>query len=442
MPLSIVIVGCGLGGLAAAHCLTNAGHQVTVFEADTTAGEIGAGLQVSPNVSRLLWKWGFRHELEQVAVRPSAATWRRYDTGELIGSISTKDIEEENGFPFYNVHRGDLYGILHRAVVHRAVIRTNSAVVLVKPGKGLDQEASQNPEECRPSIVLANGEEVYADLVIGADGVKSVTRQCLLQAFPDPPKPDSISSAYRAVVPTNKLVDDPLLKQFVENPEVTCWMGPGSNVVGYCISAKKEYNLVFSSSSSQEHFAQNVWSMPGDVEQLKRDFIQWEPRILRIIKLIPSALKWKIVDRPVFESWVHPSGSVVLLGDACHSILPYGGQGAAMAIEDGAVLGNLLSRVTSSEQVPSVLLAYESLRKGRCSRAHADARRNEVIFHLPDGPEQESRDSELRRTLLRHDTSEVETTERKAWAEKMKNRDQFGYDADEEVERWWKEHGR
>lgn len=77
MPLSIVIVGCGLGGLAAAHCLTKAGHQVTVFEADRTAGEIGAGLQVSPNVSRLLWRWGFRHELEQVAVSPSAATWRR-----------------------------------------------------------------------------------------------------------------------------------------------------------------------------------------------------------------------------------------------------------------------------------------------------------------------------------------------------------------------------
>jgi hypothetical protein len=164
---------------------------------------------------------------------------------------------------------------------------------------------------------------------------------------------------------------------------------------------------------------------------------------------------------------------VVLLGDACHSILVnfesytyeiiliriyiairwagccHGGKwqpdgpsflaDILLQIEDGAVLGNLLSRITSSEQVPSVVLTYESLRKGRCSRAHADARRNGVLFHLPDGPEQESRDRELRQILLRHDMSDAEATERNRWAEKMKNRDQFGYDADEEVERWWKE---
>lgn len=113
-----------------------------------------------------------------------------------------------------------------------------------------------------------------------------------------------------------------------------------------------------------------------------------------------------------------------------------------LQIEDGAVLGNLLSHITSSDQVPPMLLAYESLRKGRCSRAHADARRNKVLFHLPDGPEQESRDRELRQTLLRLDMSEAGATERKRWAEKMKNLDQFGYDADEEVERWWKENRR
>ncbi|KAJ7479889.1 hypothetical protein FB451DRAFT_1086455 [Mycena latifolia] len=417
LKLSIVVVGCGLGGLAAALCLTQAGHRVTVYEAASEAAEIGAGIQVPPNVSRLLREWGLQPELERIAVKPRAATWRRYDDGVLIGKLDATTLEREYGIAHYNVHRGELYQIMYNAIASIASIKTSSRVVSVRKGEPERYEDGKNIR-LRPSVILADGREISADLVVGADGVKSVTRASVCN--------DSISgltpsSAYRAIIPTHDMLQDPQLKELVEEAHVTCWMGPRRNIVGYCISGGAGYNLVLSCPSSPNDMEPESWSVPAQVEAIRTDYIGWEPKVQKLIDLIPSTSRWKLVDRPVLNNWVHASG-IVLIGDACHPLLPYGGQGAAMAIEDAAVLAQLLSNLTTHTQIPRILDAYMEIRKPRCIRIGEISRQNGIMFHLPDGPEQVERDSRLSKIGGDDD--------------KHNHQEQFVYDVQAEVQGW------
>lgn len=170
---------------------------------------------------------------------------------------------------------------------------------------------------------------------------------------------------------------------------------------------------------------------------MRADFSDFEPRVQRLLSHVTSTLKWRLMDRQPLQSWIHPSHRVVLLGDACHPMLPYRAQGAAMAIEDAAVLGNIFSRLTDSQQIPGFLQSYQSLRLSRTAETQMSSRLNQKIFHLPDGEEQRKRDDEMREAM-RGGTSEGNSNQ---WADQTKSRALFGYDADEVVNRWWKESG-
>ncbi|KAJ6602652.1 FAD/NAD-P-binding domain-containing protein [Mycena vulgaris] len=409
LKLTIVIVGCGLGGLAAALCFGQAGHQVTVYEAASEAAEIGAGIQVPPNVSRLLRELGLQQELERVAVKPRAASWRRYDTGMLIGTLDASTIEKQYGVPHYNVHvryylpllpiaEKELHRIMYNATAGIATIETGCRVTTVK-APALDKCEEANNLQLRPSIILSDGRMIFADLVVGADGVKSVTRDTVCN---DKVTGLPTNSAYRAIVPTHEMVQDPQLKVLVEEAHVTCWMGPGRNIVGYCISGGAGYNLVFSCPSSSNDLGSESWSVPADVDMIRNDYVGWEPSIQKLIDLVSSTSKWKLVDRPVLNEWVHKSG-IVLIGDACHPLLPYGGQGAAMAI-------------------PRMLDGYMEIRKARCARIGEISRQNGKMFHLPDGPEQVARDYSLSKI---------------GDSDKHNHQEQFMYDVHAEVQRWF-----
>ncbi|KAJ6602645.1 hypothetical protein DFH09DRAFT_1125275 [Mycena vulgaris] len=417
LKLTIVIVGCGLGGLAAALCFGQAGHQVTVYEAASEAAEIGAGIQVPPNVSRLLREWGLQQELERIAVKPRAASWRRYDNGVLIGSLDASTFEKQYGIAHYNVHRGELHRIMYNATTGIVNIETGCRVTAVK-APALEQCEEGIDLQLRPSIILSDGREIFADLVVGADGVKSVTRDTVCN---DKVTGLPTNSAYRAIVPTHEMVQDPQLKVLVEEAHVTCWMGPGRNIVGYCISGGAGYNLVFSCPSSPNDLGSESWSVPAEVDMIRNDYVGWEPSIQKLIDLISSTSKWKLVDRPVLNEWVHKSG-IVLIGDACHPLLPYGGQGAAMAIEDAAVLARLLSNATTHSQIPRMLDGYMEIRKARCARIGEISRQNGKMFHLPDGPEQVARDSSLSKI---------------GDSDKHNHQEQFMYDVHAEVQKWF-----
>lgn len=219
LRLHIIIVGCGLGGLAAAHCLSQAGHKVTLFETASAIGEVGAGIQVSPNVSRLLRRWGLGDALEAIGVRPEAIVFRRYSTGETVGYTKWGEAMEEHGAPYYHIHRADFHKLLFDLAAPGMTLRLKSTVVSVDPDA--------------PSVTLASGEVVHGDLIVGADGVKSIIQQVVIGRV-NPAQPTG-DAAYRAIIPTSVMLADPDLKPFVDVPEMTGWMGPGRHLMAYNI---------------------------------------------------------------------------------------------------------------------------------------------------------------------------------------------------------------
>lgn len=228
LQLHILVVGCGLGGLAAAHCLAQAGHRITLFESAAAIGEVGAGIQVSPNVTRLLIRWGLGEQLKKVSVYPEALVFRRYSNGEMVAYTRWAERMDAFGAPYYHIHRADFHKLLYNLAEHEMELRLNSTVV------DCDPEA--------PSITLASGEVVHGDLVIGADGIKSRIQKTVLgRENPAHPTGDA---AYRATIPAASLLADPELQSLVKTPEMTGWMGPQRHIMGY---------LVVSNAFTQSH---------------------------------------------------------------------------------------------------------------------------------------------------------------------------------------------
>ncbi|ETW76283.1 hypothetical protein HETIRDRAFT_156655 [Heterobasidion irregulare TC 32-1] len=451
LTLHIVVVGCGLGGLAAAHTLAHAGHHITLLEAAPVIGDVGAGIQVSPNAARLLLRWGLGSALSATAVRPEAIVFRRYDTGERVGYTRWGDVmDRSHGAPYLHVHRADYHAMLLRLAraAPNVTLRLGATVIGVDP----DPASAVGG----PSVTLASGEVVRGDLVVGADGVKSML-QAAVTGKSSAPRATG-DAAYRAIIPTDVMLRDPELRPFVETPEMTAWMAPGRHLMAYNIRGKKEFNLVL---LHPDDGSVESWTAEGSADKMRADFKDFEPRVQKLLAYVNSTLKWRLMDRPALDSWVHPKGRIVLLGDACHPMLPYRAQGAAMAIEDAGVLGALLSHLSTIEELPVLLKAYQDLRLDRTSDAQEQSRLNRSIFHLPDGPEQCARDAEMRRAMaaefaaLEHagghpasvsaslaDGETLMVGNPNQWADRRKSERQFSYDADGAVHGWWTAGGR
>jgi salicylate hydroxylase len=227
LSLNIIVVGAGIGGLAAAYTLAHAGHRVTVLESARALGEVGAGIQVSPNASRLLLRWGLGAALRACAVEPAAIVFRRYDSGVRVGYTRWgARMARDHRAPYYHVHRADYHAMLHNLA--RAApgvrIRLDATVREVQPDPAVGGG---------PSVTLSCGEVLHADVIIGADGVKS-TLQKAVTGLDDRATPTG-DAAYRAVVSTDLMLADPELRPFVETPEMTAWMAPGRHLMAYCI---------------------------------------------------------------------------------------------------------------------------------------------------------------------------------------------------------------
>ncbi|KAF8994817.1 hypothetical protein BDQ17DRAFT_1524804 [Cyathus striatus] len=430
-PIRIIIVGGGIGGLSAAYTLGRAGHHVTVLETASTFNEdLGAGLQLSCNVTRLLIRWGLGHKLKELAVVPQELCLRRYKNGELIGWVKWGDkMEKDYGSPYYHIHRADLHNILIDLARPYITLRMNSKVTNVDPWA--------------PSVTLQSGETISADVIIGADGVKSRLRDIVVGG-PDRAKPTG-DSAYRALIPTDLMMKDPELKQLVDRGSSTIWMGHNRHMVGYCLVSCEEA-VQYRDASSFREDNDNV--RPGDCDVMRDDYKEFEPRVARLLKLVPETFIWSLMDHEPLDTWNHPSGKLTLLGDACHPMLPYRAQGGAMAVEDAAVLGHLFTKITSPRQIPSFLKAYEQIRKPRATETQLASRKIQKIFHHSDGPEQEARDASMRHGMevalseLRGEcvTDDCEGNSN-LWADRVLCRAQFEYDADEVVMKWWAENG-
>ncbi|KAN0111235.1 FAD/NAD(P)-binding domain containing protein [Russula decolorans] len=432
LSLNIIVVGAGLGGLAATHTLAQAGHRITLLESASAISDVGAGIQVSPNATRLLHNWGLGQALAAVAVEPTAVVFRRYDTGSRVGYThwGTRMVED-HGSPYYHIHRGDYHAMLLRLVsaAPGVRIRINAAVRDVQPDPTL---------QGGPSVTLASGEVLYADVIIGADGVKS-TLQKAVTGFDDAPIPTG-DAAYRAIIRTDSMLQDPELRQFVETPETTAWMAPKRHMIAYNIRAKKEFNLVL---IHPDDGSVESWTEEGSGDKMRADFADFEPSVQKLLSFVKSTLKWRLMDRKPLKTWVHPQGRLALLGDACHPMLPYRAQAAAIAVEDAAVIGALFSHVSSISQVPALLQAYQDLRLPRATATQESSRLNQKIFHLLDGPEQRARDDAMRAAMAAElEGRAIPDGNPNQLADRTKNHIQYDYDAYAEVEQWWASGGR
>ncbi|KAF5319269.1 hypothetical protein D9619_008302 [Psilocybe cf. subviscida] len=381
ISLNVVIVGGGIAGLSTAYCLGRAGHHVTVIEQTPWLEEVGAGIQLAPNASRLLMRWGLALSLEELGVRPESASFNRFQNDHKIGfNFIGEHVRAEHGAPYYHIHRADLVRLLHELGKRYTTIKQGK-VVEVLSGVSLSQS---------PSVVLETGEIITADMIIGADGVKSTVRKYVVDGGDV-----TISTgdmAFRATIPSEKMEGDEDLRSLFDTTQVICWMGPGKHIVGYFVRNKQLYNLVMIRPDIE---SEESWTTAGTKEEIRNTFQGWNSRVSKLVGLADGVKKSKLVVRAPLHTWVDQSGRLTLIGDSCHAMLPYLAQGAAMAIEDAAVLGCLFSQISDKSQIMEMLKGYEELRMPRTTATQQASQANQGRFHLPDGPLQQARDTAM-----------------------------------------------
>lgn len=377
--MKVLIVGAGLGGLASALVLSGDGHEVTVLDSAPQFGEVGAGIRVPPNSSRLLERWGVDFGKIKKS-KSSRYHFVRWKDGSTITEFSFgSDAQDIYGSPYYLVHRADLHkGLIEAAEKAGVTVLPDHAVV----------ESDLN----EPSVITSTGKVFTGDLLIAADGIKSLSRAKLLGKEESPR--DTGDLAYRILIEGNKMRKDPELADLMDHPCTTSWCGPDAHLVGYPIRNEELYNIVVCATCRDEDFKpEDTWIALGSPEEFVRRFSSWCPQVTKLTKLSPSFLKWKLFDLPVLDTWVSDSGKACLLGDSCHPMLPYLAQGAAQCFEDAACLAECIKKETD---LKTALKKYEKLRVPRTAVIQESTRKHQHLLHIDDGEQQRARDAQLK----------------------------------------------
>lgn len=360
MAGKILIAGAGLGGLAAASCLMKAGYDVEVYEQAPALAEVGAGIQISANAFHVMRYLGLADELLRMGVRPGAYVFRLHDTGEVLQRFSLSDAHEaQHGAPYVQLHRADLHDLLAAKArsLKSDVVRLNHRLT------GFTQNASG--VEAR----FDNGVVAKGDMLIGADGLKSVVRK---QLWGDAPATYTGDGAWRLLVPVERLPAQRL------EQVMSVFMGPGGHAVCYYLRAGALLNFV--GIIETDDISEESWTLKLPWEKLKKDFEGWHPAIQTIIDSGDKneVYRWSLHNRAPIREW--GQGRVTLLGDSAHPTLPYLAQGAVMAIEDGAVLTRALGM---DGNIEDALALYERNRVDRTAKIVEQSTFNRQLFHLP-----------------------------------------------------------
>jgi 2-polyprenyl-6-methoxyphenol hydroxylase-like FAD-dependent oxidoreductase len=370
-PLRIAVIGGGIGGLTAALSLRRAGFEVDVYEQAPELTQIGGGINMGPNAVRILRRLGLAAGLDREGVRPLFTHQRRWQDGRTLQRAPLNPLcEELYGAPHMTLHRANLLDVIASRFQAQRIHLGHRLIGLEDNGRCT--------EAC-----FENGARITADVLVGADGIHSAVRSAL---FGEEAPVFAGCVAYRGLVPAERIADLGL--------EIgsQSWVGPGAHFVHYFVSRGRLLNFVGWTEHDEWH--REDWTDRATVARALAAFEGWHPQVQRIIAAADTCFIWALFDRDPLPRW--SVGHTTLLGDACHPMYPFMGQGAAMAIEDGAALAACLLAAGDADAAVT-LRRYEQLRLPRVTRLQDMSRANKTRFHMRDGPAQEARDAEWNR---------------------------------------------
>ena len=335
----IAVIGAGLGGMTVAGLLQRHGFPVKVYEQSPAFSRIGAGIHLSSNVMLVMRHLGIEKALSDIGLHPDAFVSRQWDTGDILFELPFDPVSEARyGAAYINVHRGDLHSVLESAL-------TPGTVAFGKKLLSLDNSGA------KIRLAFEDGGHAEADLVIGADGLNSKVREYLLG--PDKPRYTG-HIAHRAIFPATLLNGLPIRA-------CTKWWGPGNHILVYYMTQTRE-DVYIVTSAPQAEYTSNAAFVPCDRDEFIAAFDGYHAELRQVVKAAPEITKWPVYDREPTERWSGPR--MVLLGDACHPMRPYMAAGAAMAIEDAAVLARCIAEFGHADAEESFAW-YEANRKPR-----------------------------------------------------------------------------
>jgi salicylate hydroxylase len=369
----VLIAGGGIGGITALLALRQRGIDAELFEQTAAFGQVGAGLQVSSNSTRILRALGLGEALAKVAYYPEARDYRAWDSGErLYYTPLGQRAETRFGAPYYTAHRADLLDVLLGGL-EKGSFRLGCRI------ERFDQD------DDGVTLSLADGSTATGDILIGADGIHSTVRG---QMFGNELPRYTGNVAWRGLVPAERVAHLDVAKV------AGVWMGPNRSIVQYYIAAGKTFNWIGISRSEQP--ARESWLAEGRIEDALAEYAGWNDTIRAIIAATPRVLRQALYDREPLPDW--RIGRVVLLGDAAHPMMPFYAQGAAQSIEDAYVLAGCIA--AARDAPVAALQRYVKLRQPRTAWMQGLARREEQLYQTSDAQEIAARNARMRENRI------------------------------------------
>jgi salicylate hydroxylase len=361
---NVAIVGAGIAGLAFAAALDRLEIDFDVYEQAPLLSEVGAGVQLAPNATRLLHRLGLSDHLRATAVAPEAIEIRRWDDGTLLQRTPLgQACRDRFRAPYYTMHRADLHSGLLSLIPHERVHVAAQCVGV-----------AQTDETAR--LEFSDRTKVYAALAIGADGIHSVVRESLAHDHPR----YSGQTIYRGLVPAERV------PHLLDEPRVLLWFGPGQHLVCYPVSSGRQVN--FAATVAAPDWSGESWSARAGLVDVAPKFAGWHKDVTDLIRAADEVGRWALHDRESLDRL--GCGRVAVIGDAAHPMLPFRAQGANQAIEDAVVLARCLSK---EEGRDAALRRYERIRLPRTDRIQQESRESVRTYHLTDGDAQRDRDA-------------------------------------------------